>query len=187
MNSDRPVEKLSQPTTRLPEASSASVRLLPIKPEAPVTNTDSIRPGYLPFSFGQMLRQVSSTARTAYNSGHRLEKNGHVGSDRAFLDVLQVHPHPIIKVGNGISSAYLPEAGDPRPHTEFAFVPQRISDQLMRTSWTRAHQTHVTPKHTPKLGEFIQAVFSQKTPERVDPRIILDLEHRPRHLIQVTQ
>src|ERR1700677_4904985 len=38
-NSGRPVEKLSQPITVLPLSNSASTRLLPIKPLAPVTKT----------------------------------------------------------------------------------------------------------------------------------------------------
>ena len=52
--------------------------------------------------------------RPPENGGEGEEKNFEVEPQGPIVDVFQVQPHPVLKVRNVTTTAYLPETGEPR-------------------------------------------------------------------------
>src|SRR5215467_10894754 len=71
-------------------------------------------------------------AGTAKHSGYGLQQDRHIGGEAAFLDVLEIHADPVVKIADGVAAANLPEAGDARLNAEFALVPHLVADEFVR-------------------------------------------------------
>jgi hypothetical protein len=72
-----------------------------------------------------MMGQRSIRAGPLKNRRQGLEKNQKVQSQRPFVDIIQIHPHPVVKA-NVASAIDLPEACDARLDAEATLVPLRI-------------------------------------------------------------
>src|SRR5262249_16941468 len=114
-------------------------------------------------------------------------KDFKIQPQRPVIDVLQIHPDPIVKFRYTVPATDLPQASDTGADTQFSFVPQLVSRQLVRKSRPGPYETHVAFQHAPQLGQFVKAVLSQKSAERRHSRVILDLEDRTCHLVQMHQ
>ena len=105
--------------------------------------------------------------------------------ETAFVDILDVHPQPVVKI-HIATSAHLPKAGDARLDFQSLGMPHRVS---IRTKGRRAgpDEAHSTPDDVEDLRQFIHAGLPQNSSDTSDPRIIGNLEIRPCQLIQMTQ
>ena len=101
-----------------------------------------------------------------------------VEPQRPVVDVLEIHPHPVVEVADPVAAAHLPQARDARPHAQLPLVPQLVALELVRERRARADQAHVSLEHAPQLRQLVQAVLAQEAPERRHARIVPDLEDR---------
>jgi len=101
------------------------------------------------------------------------------------IDIVHVEFHPLVK-WSGASAVDLPEAGDARADAEAAALPVLIKSFVI-PDWKGpgAYQAHVAFQDIKELWELINAGFSQEFSEASEARIVLDLEYRPAHLVEV--
>src|SRR3990172_3046764 len=101
------------------------------------------------------------------------------------IDVIEVHPDPLIEITHPVAATHLPQACDPWSNAELAALPRLILFPLLGTGGPRANQTHISIEHTPHLRELIEAVLAQEASERRDPGVIPHLENGAGHLVLV--
>src|SRR6185295_9425555 len=79
------------------------------------------------------------------------------------VDVFEVQPDPVAEIAHLVASAYLPEAGQTRLHTQAAAMGE-IIEALDFIHGQRAgpHQAHLALEHVPKLRPFVEALASQE-------------------------
>src|SRR4029079_11374607 len=66
-----------------------------------------------------------------------------VEPQRPTVDVLEIHPDPVVATRDPVAPAPLPQARDPGPHTQLALVPQLVALEVVRKTRPRAHPTNV--------------------------------------------
>src|SRR5439155_22485120 len=92
------------------------------------------------------------------------------------INVLKIELHPMFKT-DFMPSIGLPQASDARFNTEPTFLPSGIKSLYVpNRQRARADKTHVSPKHTNKLRQLVQAKLSQQPAYPCNPRIMLHLE-----------
>ena len=62
-----------------------------------------------------------------------------------------------------------------------------IALDLVDRGGTRAHEAHLPLEHVPELRQLVEMPGAKLLAERGDPRIVLDLEDRPLHLVAAGQ
>ena len=77
---------------------------------------------------------------------------------------------------------------DPLQYAEAAAVPVLVESIVIpNRKRPGAHQAHVAPEHIEELRQLINARLSQELSDGGNPRVILDLENRSTHLVQMLQ
>ena len=104
------------------------------------------------------------------------------------VNILQIQPHPVGKIFHLVSAGNLPEARDPGADAEpTALGIGGHGQSLIGRQGTRTHQAHLAEKDVEELGKFVEGGEAKKSSDAGDPRVLLDLEHGPLHLIQGLQ
>src|SRR5262245_5591118 len=129
-------------------------------------------------------RSVLARASAAENGGNGLEQDLEVQSQRPVVDVLQVQLPPLLEV-DGVAPRDLPEAGEARPDAEAPARPELVLLDFGRDGRTGADEAHVPLEDVPHLGELVEAELPEEAADLRHAGIILDLEHRAVHLVQV--
>ena len=83
---------------------------------------------------------------------------------------------------------HLPKTSDSGRDAEAPSLPI-LAEKLIVTDGhgARTDEAHLALEHVEELGQFVYACLSQELTNACDPRIILDLECRPGHFVQVRQ
>src|SRR5580693_1819807 len=81
----------------------------------------------------------------------------------------------------------LPEPGKPRRHIQPLQIAQVVALEVVEWMRARSHQTHFTAHYVPELGQFIQAVASEKPSGASDPGVVDHLEEGPLALVVHSQ
>src|SRR6266700_2652213 len=101
-----------------------------MNPAAPVTNAF-------------MIRSCALRARSGNDGPGGAEEDLEIEPQRPLVDVFEVHLHPVIKVGDLVPAAHLPQACDSGTDAQLSLLPETIAVQLVRKRGTRADERHV--------------------------------------------
>src|SRR4051812_5924854 len=130
---------------------------------------------------------MSACPFRAHDHEQRAREDPEVEPQRPVRDVRQVELHPSIEARDVVSSADLPETGDPRDHGQSLRLPSRVCSDFARRRRPGTDEAHVTHQDVPQLRELVEAVLAQEATERRRPRIARDLECRALYLVEVDQ
>src|SRR5579872_2699962 len=142
-----------------------------MKPAPPVTRT----------------RDISSVTGSLDDRTGASPQNRGIQGEGPVVDVLQVEPCPLRKVVDGLAPVHLPQAGQARLCAELAHLPYLEITIFGGKDRTWSDEAHVANQHAPQLGQLVDAVLPEPAPERRDPRVLRDLEHRTLPFVQVEQ
>ena len=81
----------------------------------------------------------------------------------------------------------LPEPGKPRRHIQTLQIAQVVALEVVEWMRARSHQTHFTAHYVPKLGQFIQAVASEKSSRTSDSGVVGHFEEWSLALVEHSQ
>src|SRR5581483_6206992 len=77
-----------------------------------------------------------------------------------------------------VSSADLPQAGDPGHHFESAMMPRLVEFGFIGQGGARTYEAHVSPDHVENLRKLVEAEAPEDSPERRDPVVRRELVQR---------
>jgi len=88
--------------------------------------------------------------------------------------VVAIEKHPR-RVASVATSADLPEARHTGTHAQLVTARAAIFAHLLVNDGTRPDEAHLADKHIDQLRKFIEAELAQDSPQRRDPRVVMQL------------
>jgi hypothetical protein len=120
------------------------------------------------------------------NDANGLAKNSEIQAQAPVANVFLVELHTILE-GGIPAGRDLPKPGQSRGYIEAAQVFQGVLSEFPAGRRARPNQAHLAFEDVPKLGQFIDAVFSEVSAHARDSRIGGNLEKDSVAFIQVRE
>ena len=138
--------------------------------------------------FQLQIKRRSLGADAGKHNRHGAEEDFQIEPEGPVIDVLEIEPDPFAEIGDMIAATDLPQAREARFDAEAAAMREIIeAPDLIDRQRTRANQAHFTAQHVVELRQFIEAFLAQPFANRCATRVVAQLEHGPRHLIEMIE